>query len=377
MDRAQTWFTGRSASLLVIPAIILWSVVATAETVTIMSFNAQNLFDITDDPANPGDDTYLPLLAKEANRDAHDLNCESYYGGYVSFVEQCKYLDWNDTVYATKLQRLADVIEAATPLPDVIVFQEVENKNVLDDLVRRHPSIGGYQVIQLDTTNRINNRGLDVGILTRLPVAGEPEAHRITFAGDKELCSTIHDILHVPLRLPEGEILHVFGVHFSPRGSQFPCRIIAFERLNDLAAALPPGSMIVAAGDFNINCVESRTAAVIHLFESGDWHVSPIVRQGCKVPGSFRGVSASGEGNDTWSFLDMILVSGSLSPNVSSASNWVADLDSFGTVVVDSEQIQVDDDGQGNAAPRWFDPVSGRGVSDHWPVAIRLMAPRG
>ena len=66
----------------------------------------------------------------------------------------------------------------------------------------------------------------------------------------------------------------------------------------------------------------------------------------------------------------MILVSAELSPTRPSTKNWFADLGSFGTVVVQSEQVGVDD--YGYVRPRWFDPATGRGVSDHWPVAIRL-----
>jgi hypothetical protein len=72
----------------------------------------------------------------------------------------------------------------------------------------------------------------------------------------------------------------------------------------------------------------------------------------------------------------MILISAELSPTVPTTANWFADLGSFGTVIVHSEQVRVDDEDRGVVLPQWFDPTTGRGVSDHFPVIIRLMTRR-
>jgi endonuclease/exonuclease/phosphatase family metal-dependent hydrolase len=336
-----------------------------ADMATIVVFNAENLFDAADDPDNPGDDSYLPLATKNQNRQQHDLKCNQFYGRAESFLHECKTLDWNDDVYATKLKRLADVINAMAPLPDVIVIPETENRIVLDDLVSRHLPTAGFRVIQLDSSAEPENRGLDVGILTRLDLAENPEAHRIIFDGNAAGCAKTRDIVAVSLRLAGGETLHLFGVHFPSRSIQHACRIRAFETLNELAGALPAGSLAVAAGDFNIDCREVLTNAISNLFVRGRWYASPLVRHGCSAPGSWLL-----DNKNAWSFLDMILVSAELSPTRPSTKNWFADLGSFGTVVVQSEQVGVDD--YGYVRPRWFDPATGRGVSDHWPVAIRL-----
>ncbi|MGA7454148.1 MAG: hypothetical protein WBW73_23760 [Rhodoplanes sp.] len=206
---------------------VLFPAAGHAQTVTVVAFNAENLFDTADDPDNPRDDTYLPLAVKDQRRPQHDLDCERLNAGSAFFIDQCKTLDWNEQVYATKLQRFADVIKAMPSLPDVIVIPETENKAVLDDLVSRHLSGTGYQVIQLDTSDEPESRGIDVGMLTRLPLEGTPAAHKITFGSDDDRCGKTRDILAVPLRLPDGETLHVFGVHFPSGGNPIQCRIRA------------------------------------------------------------------------------------------------------------------------------------------------------
>jgi len=98
------------------------------------------------------------------------------------------------------------------------------------------------------------------------------------------------------------------------------------------------------------------------------------VRQGCSAPGSSKNTDSLLYYSNTWSFLEAIFVSADLSPTIPSTKNWFAELGSFGTVVVHPEQVIVDE--FGHVRPRSFDPTSGRGVSDHWPVAIRLLPRR-
>jgi hypothetical protein len=117
-----------------------------------------NLFDTKDDPTNPQDDTYLPLSVKQTTS-GHNERCDALSSeGF--YRDQCKTLDWSDTVFSAKLQRLADVILAMPALPDVIVMPETENQEVLQELVSRHLADKRYEVIQLDTSDEPISRGL-------------------------------------------------------------------------------------------------------------------------------------------------------------------------------------------------------------------------
>ena len=144
----------------------------------------------------------------------------------------------------------------------------------------RHLKTEQFHVVQLDTTDEPDNRGIDVGILTQLPIVEEPKAFAVDFKRDSGTCGKTRDIVRVGLRLPDGQTLFVFGVHFPSGRSPFRCRIRAFKELNKLAKDLPAGSLAVAAGDYNINCVEGRTDAFARLLRKGNWSASPLVSAG-------------------------------------------------------------------------------------------------
>ncbi|MES0881778.1 endonuclease/exonuclease/phosphatase family protein [Roseibium sp. SCP14] len=366
----------RFISLALLIGVNFCSSVAAEETINIVAFNAENLFDTSDDPGNPRDDTYLPLSVKNSMQPGHDQKCEEFNGTAGFYVEQCKTLDWNEGTYHTKLKRYADVLKALPATPDIIVIAETENKQVLEDLVSRELATEGLNIVQLDSSDEPDSRGIDVGILSKLPIVGTPSAHVIEFGRYENECGKTRDIVQAGFQLPDGETLHVFGVHFPSGRSPFNCRIIAFQELNKLVKDLPENSLVVAAGDFNINCVEAPSDAFTRLMVRNGWYASPVIKSGCRAPGSSRFVDRILDNWNTWSFLDMILVSEELSPSRPSTKDWFADLGSFSTLIVSSEQIMTDPENKGFIEPRRFDPETGRGVSDHYPVGMRLLRRR-
>ena len=346
-----------------------------SDTITVGTFNLENLFDTVDDPENPRDDTYLPLAAKDADRAAHDIRCERTNSGSQFYAEQCRSLDWSETVYGQKLANIAAVIKAMSPQPDVLVVPETENAKVLNDLVSDHLSGSGYAVINLDTSDKPVSRGIDVGILTKLPVVVAPTAHKIDFKGDTKDCGVTRDIVHAGVEMPDGTALHVFGVHLPSGGNPFRFRTRSLLRLNELKARLVKDGIAVAAGDFNVNCNEASTDQFARLLYRGGWEASSELVSGCRAPGSSKFFDRLQQWN-TWSFLDMVVVSNGLSVGRPSDGNWFADLGSLQTQVVTSKQVRLDDEGKGYVEPRRFDPETGLGVSDHWPVTMRLVRRR-
>jgi Endonuclease/Exonuclease/phosphatase family len=359
---------------LIVGLAVSFAASAFAEPVTVVSFNAENLFDTVDDADNPHDNTYLPLAAKQAAGAAHEANCKQANPNTDSFFfKQCMTLDWSDATYKVKLQRYADVVAAMPGLPSVIAIPETENAKVLMDLKAILPQSADWNVIQLDTSDEPDSRGIDVGILTRLPIIGTPVAHKVVFSGAAKDCRATRDIVQAILQLSDGTPLNFFGVHFPAGGNPYACRLAAFGKLNELVTALPKEDLKIAAGDFNLNCLETQTDAMDRLLVRGNWYLSPLAKAGCSAPGSSKFIERGLNNWNTWSFLDLILVSSSLSVTQESVKNWFADLGSFGTLVVSPEQVMIDEEDKGFVEPRRFDPVTGRGVSDHWPVTIRLM----
>ena len=310
--------------------------------VTVMAFNVENLFDTVDDPTNTGDDTYLPLSFKQSNPD-HEANCRAN-NDIDFYAEQCITLDWSEAVIDQKIGALAGVIAEAAPFPDVLIMPETESPTIVSRLNDALPANRRYQtLVQLDSTSVTSDRGIDVAIASRLPLAAPATAHPVDFGDDTELCRGTRDIIEASLTLPDGKTLHVFGVHLPSGGNPFICREHALQ-----------GDLFERAVRF------------------GKWGVPPEVMAGCAEPGTNKHRERSFGTWFTWSFLDFFLVTENMLAEQRSMSGWFANLGSFRTVVVSGEQLEAS--GEGFVSTKRFDPVAGTGVSDHWPVMIDLLS---
>lgn len=337
---------------------------------TVMAFNAENLFDTEDDPANTGDDTYLPLSVKQSDPD-HEANCRAnndvdFYG------EQCINLDWSDPVLNQKLGALVDVIAAATPFSDILIMPETENPSIVARLCATLPTELRFQtVVQLDTTSVTSDRGIDVAIVSRLPLAAPAIAHPVDFGDDTELCRGTRDIIEAPLTLPDGKALHVFGVHLPSGGNPLACREYAMQTFIAARNALPQDALAIAGGDFNLNCSETQGDLFERMVRFGKWGVPPEVTGGCAEPGTNKHRERGFGTWFTWSFLDFFLVSENMLAEQRSMSGWFANLGSFRTQIVSGEQIAAS--AEGFVSTKRFNPEDGTGVSDHLPVMIELV----
>ena len=135
----MTWrlFT-MAASLLVCVTCVFGA----SNTVVVASWNVENLFDTEDDPANEGDDGYTP----------HGWS------------------RWTPARYALKLEHLADIIFAMRP--DVLCLIEVENRRVLEDLVKTLKVRHQYDLPAIMHREGGDKRGIDVALLAaKAPVA--------------------------------------------------------------------------------------------------------------------------------------------------------------------------------------------------------------
>ena len=169
----------------------------------------------------------------------------------------------------------------------------------------------------------------------------------------------------------DGKVLHVFGVHLPSGGNPFVCRDRAMNALNETRRALPPDALAIAGGDFNLNCSESQGDLFSAMLRYGKWGAPPEVAAGCGEPGSSKHQERRVGTYFTWSFLDFFLVSENMLSERPVKSGWYANLGSFRTSVGTAAQIQTNDDGY--VSPRRFDPKTGSGASDHWPVMIDLV----
>ncbi|MBK8977427.1 MAG: endonuclease/exonuclease/phosphatase family protein [Planctomycetes bacterium] len=160
---------------------------------TFAFWNVENLFDAEDDPANPGDDEYLPATGWTADR------------------------------YARKRDHLAEVV--ATLAPHVIGFAEVENRRVLDDLfadARLAPL--GFSVAHVESPDK---RGIDVALAYRAPLALRGDDPVRLHPIDKPGEQPTRGVLEVRLEA-DGQPLFVLVNHWPSRGGD---RDGAFRRI--------------------------------------------------------------------------------------------------------------------------------------------------
>ena len=143
----------------------------------IMTFNVENLFDTKHD-AEKHDYTFLPLREKKISKQVKAY-CETLKN--PKWKNECHYLDWSPTNLSMKMKNLAAAILQVNDGkgPDILILQEVENKNVLQELVGKYLKKAGYTSVILIEGKDI--RGIDTAIVTRLPVIGEPVLHEIPF----------------------------------------------------------------------------------------------------------------------------------------------------------------------------------------------------
>lgn len=327
------------------------------DSITIMTYNVENLFDTEDDEGKK-DESYLPLAKKtESVRARCRLDNKAEYR-----LKECLDNDWSEAKLDLKLKRLTDVITKVRNGrgPDVLLLQEVENLNVLEIWRKKYLSQLGYKPAIL--IEGPDERGIDTGILTRLDIEGS-KLHKLSFtANDKLKTSEISEtrgILEATLKLPDASLMTVMAVHLPSQSNPAEMRRQAIEQIYKIKESLPKDRLVVVGGDFNISSDEDVDKGFIRTTLKEKWNVSHIV--GCK---ECRGTYYYRR-NDSWSFFDLLLTSPNMMPG------------GTGTWKIVPESIRIENTSlyQNNrfGNPGRFDSDRKDGVSDHWPLALEII----
>jgi endonuclease/exonuclease/phosphatase family metal-dependent hydrolase len=317
-------------------------------SVSIMTFNVQNLFDNVDDPGKD-DKAYLPIAAKQDP--AHIAACNRI--AVDSWRSECLNLDWNDAAIDHKLGVIAATIRQFPGGADIIAFQEVENARILDRLRTEHLADLGYgKPILVEGSD---TRGIDVAFLSRLPLVEPPTLHSLSLPDFPEREGDTRGVLQADFLLPDGEVLTGFSVHFPAPFHPAAMREAAYEHLNGLRTGLPEGYLAFAAGDFNTTSTEMREQRMLERFVEPGWIAAHTLCDDC------RGTYFYGR-DATWSFLDMIL----FSPQRSKKTTWQIRADSVR--ILNEYPAQVTTEG----TPNRYRSAARTGVSDHWPLVMTI-----
>lgn len=195
---------------------------------TVVSYNVENLFDTSDDPKIP-DEEFLPESEKK----------------------------WDNVKYQKKLEDITKVISEVNPkeLPEIVGLVEIENKTVLEDLIKTGKLNGqDYGIIHEESPDF---RGIDVALIYRKDAFKEimHEVLPVTFSDDPEFKT--RDILHVTGKI-RNKTVHVFVNHWPSRigGDEKtePKRVLAASVLKnkvDQILAIDSNARIIIMGDMN------------------------------------------------------------------------------------------------------------------------------
>lgn len=225
--------------------------------------------------------------------------------------------------------------------PDILFVSEVENLNVLKMLNEKYLKGAGYQTVALIDSD--DERGIDVGVFSRLALIGEPVLHKMPFSD----VNTTRGILEVTLEIAGGKTVKAFANHFPSQSNPVTQRREAAQYLLSLMNKAQ-ADYVIAGGDFNITTKEESEQKIFGgiLQDLDITHLKGC--EGCLGTYNYRG---------RWDFLDAILVR---EKNVLLGS----------TVRIPNKAS-----GQLNAdkTPKRFDKATGTGISDHLPIYVELL----
>ena len=328
-------------------------------SVSVMTYNLENLFDTKHDLGKE-DYTYLPLDFKNSSAEVQAY-CQSLTNEY--YKKSCLEFDWSQDIVDQKIKNLAKVILSYNngQGADILVFEEVENKNILKQLISKGLANKGYLFVSL--IEGPDTRGIDVGIISKYPIKKETY-HRISM---KPYASrTTRGILQTDFKVAN-KVVTIFANHWPSQSNPDGARLNAAKVLKK-AALKTKSDLVLALGDFNTTSSDSKngiTQYILPIF----YDVESIARTkyDIKAHGThwYRG---------EWESLDKIFVL-----KASLAKNKVRpDYRSFEILNLpfmmkkinwtnhDSGQVDVQE------IPNRFDTESGEGYSDHLPVGIRF-----
>ena len=306
---------------------------------SVMTLNAQNLFDTSDDPKKD-DKAYLPIEKKQNNK--HKRSCERI--PVKSWKNECLFLDWDEETKNIKLKSLVKNITSYNKVgPDILGLQEIENINILSELFNLLKPYGYTDYVLLESDDY---RGIDNAIVSKYKIV-ESSLHYIKFSGkfsDKDT----RPILEAKIQIYDKNI-RLYNVHFPSGFHDVSMRIDSLKTLNQLKEnqSLPA----IAIGDFNVNSKEDIKYK-IYESQTDNWQVAHI--EGCvECKGSFYYNYGK-----SWDFLDTIFIS--------KENNIKYKEDSIN--VHRTFENSYSDTGK----PIKFNAITRKGVSDHLPVVAEI-----
>lgn len=207
--------------------VFLFCATATAQSLTLVELNCENLFDIRHDEGKE-DEEFTPEGMRH----------------------------WSPSRYWRKLNHTGQtILSCSRYVPDLVALLEVENDTVMFDLTRRSLLRGArYEYLITDSDD---DRGVDVALLYQ-PSSFRPICYDELAVSLLDDMRPTRNILYVKGEVITGDTLHIFVIHAPSRyGGEhlsMDFRLQVAKRLVqavDSVRSGEPDALVLAAGDFN------------------------------------------------------------------------------------------------------------------------------
>lgn len=305
------------------------------------------------------------------------FNVENLFDGVHQGTEYPKYdpdkSDWSDKDYMGKLLQVSRVtIDAAPDGPDIVAFQEIENKGILTELTKGYLKDYGYKYIVVS-----NNPGsaINSGFISKYPY-NYVKYHTPYMDGAKDL----RQIVEVSFDICGRELI-IFNNHWKSKVGKNtePKRQCAADAVNTRVKAIlkeNPKAEILLLGDFNENADE--------YVREGKGSVKAIMPADINLPTKFQNLRITGDsGNsDDKIFFSPWMWKDNTEPGSYYYRGHWETIDNFflGSNLTDHEgfwfagfkTVKTQWNTSSKDHPKPYDRKNGEGCSDHFPILLEL-----
>jgi endonuclease/exonuclease/phosphatase family metal-dependent hydrolase len=315
-------------------------------SLTIVFYNVENLFDTNNDPAKY-DDEFTSLGPKE----------------------------WNQEKYKKKITDLAKVLSSINEreLPALIGLAEVENQKVLEDIASSSKlKKGKYGIVHFESKDE---NGTGVALLYETEEIELLDSKSISVISGKDSQDATRDILYVKCRIKGDNIYHVFVNHWplrTPNEQESEIKrittAIALRKEIDNILNFENNARIIIIGDFND---EPTSKSVFQILNASNKRKNLYYRDLYNLMFDIHNVSGEGSviNNNSWHMFDQIIVSQAVLTKGTGYYLTFSD-----GKVFRNEQVLTKDPATGTSVinQTYTGDTYNGGVSDHLPVYVIL-----
>jgi endonuclease/exonuclease/phosphatase family metal-dependent hydrolase len=288
-------------------------------TIRVMSYNVENLFDTVHDQGK-SDYEFLP----NNNPDKAQF-CKA-----DPDPKRCMSVDWTQPRYMQKLAQIRNVF-AAIPggSPQIMGLIEIENESVVKQLA----SVLGFkgQV----TANGPDQRGIDVALMYNESAKLKFVNARSIRLDPSKLGKATRDILEVNFKVLTStgwQTLTIYMNHWPSQNNPVASRIVAAQTLAPIVKAkIASGANVIAMGDFNTVVRDNPNPLNLFSQAAGVYDLDTVFRKNAPTSGINLALVPTGTyfypGSNnqpalSWDILDHFYVSPSMVTRSSMIIDW-------------------------------------------------------